>query len=128
MKMHMKKYKKEYVSSGILMTATLVLLIFLMQLWNLTPSVPIEYDGCDDMSSLVSAKMLLTQTWNLSCNRLGAPYSTVFYDFTVNMFHNFDLILLKIFVLISGNAAMAVNLQYLSSFFLVAIISYLVMR
>jgi len=128
MKTHMKKYKTEYVSMGILMTATLAILIFLFRLWELTPSVPIQYDGCDDMSLLVNAKMLATQTWNLSCDRLGAPYGTQFYDFTVNMFHNFDLILLKIFAIATGSPGMAVNLEYFSTFFLVAGISYFVMR
>jgi len=128
MKTHMKKYKTEYVSMGILMTATLAILVFLFRLWELTPSVPIQYDGCDDMSLLVNAKMLATQTWNLSCDRLGAPYGTQFYDFTVNMFHNFDLILLKIFVLATGSPGIAVNLEYFSTFFLVAGISYFVMR
>jgi len=128
MKVHIKRFKNEYVSIGILMTATLAILVFLFKLWEITPSVPIQYDGCDDMGLLVNAKMLATQTWNLSCDRLGAPYGTQFYDFTVNMFHNFDLILLKIFVLISGNPGIAVNLEYFSTFFLVAGISYLVMR
>ncbi|SEW07586.1 hypothetical protein [[Clostridium] fimetarium] len=128
MKAHIKKYKNEYVSIGILMTATLTILIFLFRLWEITPSVPIQYDGCDDMGILVNAKMLATQTWNLSCDRLGAPYGTQFYDFTVNMFHNFDLIVLKIFVLITGSPGIAVNLEYFSTFFLVAAISYMVMR
>jgi len=128
MKAHIKRYKNEYVSIGILMTVTLAILIFLFKLWELTPSVPIQYDGCDDMGILVNAKMLATQTWNLSSDRLGAPYGTQFYDFTVNMFHNFDLIILKIFVLLTGNPGIAVNLEYFSTFFLVAGISYLVMR
>jgi len=128
MRVHIKKYKNEYVSIGILMTATLAILVFLFKLWELTPSVPIQYDGCDDMSLLVNAKMLATQTWDLSCDRLGAPYGTQFYDFTANMFHNFDLILLKIFVLVTGSPGIAVNLEYFTTFFLVAGISYLVMR
>lgn len=128
MKTHFIKYKNEYISVGILMMTTLVLQILLLQLWKMSIAVPLEYSGSEGMSSLLNAKMFISQNWNLSCDRLGAPYSTQYYDLTSSMLHNFDLITLKIFSMLTGDAAVALNIQYLSTYFLIALISYLVMR
>lgn len=128
MKKHFKIYKNEYISVFILLITTLALLIVLLQLWNIDFTIPLKYDGLDETSTLVNAKLFSKQLWCMSTNSLGVPFSVEYYDFTVSVFHNFDLLTLKFFVMITGNAAVAFNLEFLSIFFLVAIISYFVMR
>lgn len=64
----------------------------------------------------------------MTSDRLGAPYSVQYYDFTSSMMHNAGLVIMKIFALITRDAAATMNLSYLSIFFIAGIISYFVMR
>ena len=125
---HFKKNKVEYISVAILLAMTFLIMIVAFKMWNMDITVPVAYEGGDEMGLLVNAKMLVQQGWCLSTNRLGAPFSGEYYDFTANVMHNFDLITLKIFAMISGNAAVAFNLEYFSIFVFAALISYFVMR
>ena len=125
---HFKRQWKEYVGVLIMWLVIGLVLIFGYKLWNLDLDVPMAYAGGDEMSILVQAKMLESQSWVLSSDRLGAPYGTTFYDFTSNMMHNTETVILKIFVMITGNAAAGVNLTFLSIFFMAGIISYFVLR
>jgi len=127
-KEHFKKNRVEYFSVAILLALTFIVMIVFFKLWNMDITVPTTYSGGDDAGLLVNAKMFTQQGWCLSTNRLGAPFSGDYYDFTANVMHNFDLITLKIFAMISGNAAVAFNLEFFSIFIFAALISYFVMR
>ena len=127
-KEHFKKNKVEYFSVAILLALTFLIMIVFFRLWNMDITIPTTYSGGDDAGLLVNAKMLTQQGWCLSTNRLGAPFSGEYYDFTANVMHNFDLITLKIFAMLTGNAAVAFNLEYFSIFIFAALISYFVMR
>ncbi len=125
---HFKKQWKEYVGVATVCIIVGLVLVFGYELWNLDLDIPMSYLGGDDMHILMQAKMLENQNWVLSCDRLGAPYGAAFYDFTSNMMHNVETVILKIFVMITGDAAAGVNLTFLSIFFLSGIISYFVLR
>ena len=127
-KQYFKKNKTEYISVTILLAMTFLIMILAFKMWNMDITVPAAYEGGDEMGLLTNAKMLVQQGWCLSTNRLGAPFSGEYYDFTANVMHNFDLFTLKIFAMISGNAAVAFYLEYFSIFVFAAIISYFVMR
>lgn len=128
MKEHFKKCKNEYISIAVLMLLTTVLLIHFMQLnrWNI--KVPFSYFCGDDMSILANAKSMIEQNWNMTADRLGAPYVASYYDFSSSVLHNFDLLTLKIFTMITKNAAASANLVFLSIIYFCSIISYFVMR
>ena len=100
----------------------------LMELSNCELNIPLFYMGGDDMGVIVNAKQFTEQFWNLTCDRLGAPYTIQYYDFTSSMMHNSGLFIMKIFAVITKDAAVAMNLTYLSIFFIAGIISYFVMR
>ena len=98
-----------------------------MDLGDFNLYIPMQYEGGDDMGVLVNAKQFTEQGWNMTSDRLGAPYTVQYYDFTSSMMHNAGLFIMKIFAVITGNAAAAMNLTYLSIFFMAGIISYFVM-
>ena len=70
---HFKRQWKEYVGVLIMWLVIGLVLIFGYKLWNLDLDVPMAYAGGDEMSILVQAKMLESQSWVLSSDRLGAP-------------------------------------------------------
>ena len=122
------KYKNEYISLAAITAAVTVLLVYVLQLWNMDINVPISYAGGDDFSLLTNAKTMTEQAWNLTADRLGTPYVASYYDFTSSVMHNFDLLTLKIFAMITRDAGSAMNLEYFSVFYLCAFISYFVMH
>lgn len=127
-KEYFKRNKAEYISVVILLAVTLLIMVLFYKMWDFNITVPITYEGGDETGTLINAKMFTEQTWVLSTDRLGAPYTAEYYDFTANVMHNFDMVTLKIFAMITGNAAVAFNLEFFSIFIFVALISYFVMR
>lgn len=122
------KYKNEYISIAILTAVVTLLIIYLLKIWNMDINVPVAYAGGDDMSLIANAKAMTEQAWNLTADRLGAPYITNYYDFTSSVMHNFDLFTLKIFAMVTGDAGVATNLEFFSVFFICAWCSYFTMR
>jgi hypothetical protein len=125
---HMRERWQDYASFLLMLIIVFGMMYHLMDLGNLELDIPMSYFGGDDMGVLVNAKMFTEQLWDMSSDRLGAPYSVQYYDFTSSMMHNSGLVVMKIFALITHNAAAAMNLEYLSIFFTAGIISYFVMR
>jgi hypothetical protein len=125
---HMRERWQDYASFLLMIIIIFGMMYHLMDLGNFELDIPMSYYGGDDMGVLVSAKMFTEQFWNMSSDRLGAPFGAQYYDFTSNMMHNVGLVVTKIFVVITQSAAAAMNLEYLSIFFTAGIISYFVMR
>lgn len=113
---HFKRQWREYAGVGAMCIIIGLVLIWGYKLWNFDINVPMAYAGGDEISVLMQAKMLESQNWVLSNDRLGAPYGTTFYDFTSNMMHNTETVILKIFVMITSDAAAAVNLCFYQYF------------
>lgn len=129
MQLYFKKHKNTYVGLGVLIVVTAALLVFLMHLRDATLSVPFEYSRTGNSGTYVNAKMMEDHFWVYSDGRLGADETVASsLKFENNNGHILDLAILKGFVFITGNAVLAVNLLYLSTFFLIAGISFLVMR
>ncbi|MDY5806826.1 MAG: hypothetical protein SPM04_04705, partial [Lachnospira sp.] len=124
---HFKKRWQDYCSFLLMIVIIFAMLYHLMDLIQLDINIPMSYYGGDDMGVLVNAKQFTEQGWNMTSDRLGAPYTVQYYDFTSSMMHNAGLFIMKIFAVITGNAAAAMNLTYLSIFFMAGIISYFVM-
>ncbi|MDD6844575.1 MAG: hypothetical protein PUE32_03295 [Clostridia bacterium] len=125
---HFKKRWQEYGSFLLMLMIIFAMLYHLMDLSHLDINIPMSYYGGDDMGVLVNAKQFTEQSWVMTSDRLGAPYTVQYYDFTSSMMHNAGLFIMKIFAAITGNAVAAMNLTYLSIFFMAGIISYFVMR
>lgn len=127
-KNHFGRCWKEYVSAAALIVLIMIFLIGGYELWRIDLSYPLQYEGGDDMSILVDAKMLQQQTWIYTTDRLGTPNGTTFTDFSANLLNNVGKIVLKIFVMMTQDIALASNLTYLSVFLFAGLISYFVMR
>lgn len=125
---HFKKNWQQYASFLLMILIILGMMYHLMDLGDMKLNIPMQYLGGDDMGVIVNAKMMVEQGWNMTSDRLGTPYSVQYYDFTSSMMHNAGLVIMKIFALITRDAAATMNLSYLSIFFIAGIISYFVMR
>lgn len=125
---YFKQKWQDYASFILMIVIILVMMFHLMELENCQLNIPLFYLGGDDMGVIVNAKQFTEQWWNLTCDRLGAPFTVQYYDFTSSMMHNVGLFIMKIFAVISHDAAVAMNLTYLSIFFIAGIISYFVMK
>ena len=125
---HFSKNWQEYVcfTGMLLIIFVAVYSKFNLNEWDM--SYPFEYNGGDDMSMLVDAKLLTEQFWKTETSRLGAPYGTQFYDFPANMLYYTGLAIMKIFAVFTNNAVLTLNLTYLSIFFISGAVSYIVMR
>ena len=125
---YFKEKWQDYASFILMIIIIFGLMYHLMELSNCELNIPLFYMGGDDMGVIVNAKQFTEQFWNLTCDRLGAPYTTQYYDFTSSMMHNSGLFIMKIFAVITKDSAVSMNLTYLSIFFIAGIISYFVMR
>lgn len=127
-KAHFNKRKFDYLSVAVILIAVTLLLSWIYK-WNkIDMSAPLYYGGGDEMSSLVNAKIYETSSDNLQTDRLGAPYGAQYYDFPASLMHNFDLLTLKICVFLTGDAVLGNNINLYLMFYLLALISYAVMR
>lgn len=127
-KNHFGRCWKEYASAAAVLLLITMVLVWGYGLWEKDLTYPLQYEGGDDMSMLVDAKLLQQQTWTFTTDRLGAPNGITFTDFSANLLNNVGKVILKIFVMITQNIALAANLTYLSAFLFAGLISYFVMR
>lgn len=126
----MKRCYKDVIAVTVMTILTALLLMYFYGVHKMDFSIPFGYDGTDTMSSLVTSKMIADTGWNFGTDRLAAPYG---WDNTTDIIagmHNADLLTMKVFVSIfgSGEIAKAVNLTFISAFFLIGWIAYLVLR
>lgn len=125
---HFQANWQQYGSFILMIVIITGMLCHIIDWRNFDLHIPMFYLGGDDMGVLVNAKQMVEQGWCYTCDRLGAPYTVQYYDFTANMLHNIGLFIMKIFAIITKEPAATVNLTYLSIFYMAGIISYFVMR
>lgn len=124
---HFQRRWQDYAAFLLMLVIIFGMMYHLMGLKNMKLNIPMQYLGGDDMSVIVNAKMMTEQSWDMTSDRLGAPYTVQYYDFTSSMMHNAGLVIMKMFALVTHDAAATMNLTYLSIFFIAGIISYFVM-
>lgn len=124
---HFQRRWRDYAAFLLMLVIIFGMMYHLMGLKNMKLNIPMQYLGGDDMSVIVNAKTMTEQSWDMTSDRLGAPYTVQYYDFTSSMMHNAGLVIMKVFAVITHDAAAAMNLTYLSIFFIAGIISYFVM-
>ena len=91
-------------------------------------SIPFCYTGGDELSSLVTAKLLEEQGWFWFNDRIGAPFNGNSLDFPANLLLNFDILVAKIISLFTSDAVVAVNLRYILIFPMCGISAFYVLR
>lgn len=115
-KLNMKHSKQSILAFLLMIFIIAVMLYQIYTMQDFRLDVPLFYDGGDDFGVLLVAKMLVQQPWCLSTSRLGVPFSADFYDFSSNCLNNVGRAIMKVFVMITQDAVMTVNLTYLSTF------------
>ena len=103
--------------------------IYLIWTLGLTSGVrfdaPFTYDG-DGLEYNLLTKTMIDAGWWLENPMIGAPYKFEMYDYAVG--NNFDLLIMKILSIFSGNYAVVMNVYYILGFFLTAFCSLYVFR
>ena len=106
--------------------AALAILVPVLQLWRAAWNVPFRYQG-DATYHLSVAKGLIDFGGASNNPALGAPFGQVIHDMPLGG-DRLHLVLLRVLGVITGDAAVTVNLFFVLSFPLVAVAALLVLR
>ena len=131
MKRVLKKYKWEFVAVAVLMLLVYATLAISLDFKNFDITMPIAYQGGDDFGTAYKHAKVVSDSgskWIYESDRLGAPYGAEYYDFMPDSLMNADVLFLRFFGLFSEDPVTVVNLTIVFLFFLIALISYFVMR
>jgi len=109
------------------MALALVGAIVVLELWNADQRVPFADTG-DATLNLILVKDAIDNPWYLENSRLGAPDGLELYDYPVVSGDTLNLVLLRVLAIGSGDPALAMNLFFLLTFPLTALIAFLVLR
>lgn len=101
---------------------------WVLQIWNASIDIPLTVSPGDQLFNLVLVKDVLQHGWDLTNPNLGAPLGQQLYDYPALSGDSFFMAIIKALGLFSTNPAVVVNVFYLSSFPLVAIVTYAVLR
>jgi len=102
-----------HVLTGFLVTG--LLLVYLFQLWDMSPRVPIVYAG-DGLLSLMSFQNMKEGFWYLKSSHLGFPFSQDLHDFPA-VADTTNLVFSRLLISVTGDISLTFNIQYLSSYF-----------
>lgn len=124
----LNKCYKDIIAVVVICIVTTIFLMHYYNIQNLDFSIPFRYTGTDEMSTLVEAKMVQETGWNTYTDRLAAPYGFDNANNIISGLHNFDTFTTKIFTMLTGSYACGVNYTFITAFYLIAIITYIVLR
>lgn len=124
---YFKKLDSKIAIAILTALSALFLTIILNQFYNIELDIPISNWGGDDTWTYKNAKTIADTGWLFYNPYLGAPFDTNYLGFPVMTTCNFDYFILKLLILLTGDYIVALNLQYILLFPLIAIISYFVM-
>lgn len=125
-----KKWYKDAIAVIFITFAVTVLLMHFLDLGGMDLTYPLDYYGGDEMSAFVSARFVQDSGWNFGTDRISAPDAR-YYNTTdiIAGLHNADVFFTKLFLLVTGGQiAKTVNFVYLSAFYLIAYVAYIVLR
>lgn len=98
----------------------------LLRIWDMPRRLP--FDTRSDATLISSmVKTMEERGWYLSQPRLGAPFGQQFYDFPHGG-ESFQLMAMKVLVLITGDWGLAINLYFFLGFGVLASVTFLVLR
>lgn len=128
MKKFILKAYKDIIVVVLMLGIMSALVYVLMDMKNFDLAYPMSYDGGDGMSYLANAVMFTEGNTVMETDRLGAPYGYAGYDFYASSVHNFDNMLLKILVDVTGQPVFALNILFLLLFPMISLSAYFVLR
>lgn len=125
-----KKWYKDAAAIVFITVAVTVLITHFLGLGGQDLTYPLDYSGGDEMSALVSARLVQESGWNIGTDKLMAP-DEYYYNTSdvIAGLHNADVFFEKVFLWITGGEiAKTINYVYLSAFYLIAYVAYFVLR
>lgn len=125
-----KKWYKDALAMLFITVAVTALLTHFLELSGQDLTYPLEYYGGDETSAFVSARFVQDSGWNFGTDRISAPDER-YYNTTdiIAGLHNADVFFTKFFLMITGGQiAKTVNYVYLSAFYMIAYVAYIVLR
>lgn len=123
----LRRHMSEVAAVAAVVASTAVGATLVLQLWDADLYVPFLYSQ-DANLHLMMVKGMLDNGWWLENQHLAAPLGQELYDFPLLSGDHLNVVLIKAFTVITGDAAAAVNLFFLATFPLVAISAYTVFR
>lgn len=121
----MDSIRKTFAAYAITIIASILILIWVMDLWRADLEIPFSYSG-DALFGSMIIKGMMENGWYLHNNLVGAPFGLDTYDFPGA--DNFNFLLIKIISMLSSNYAAALNLYFLLTFPLTALAAVFVFR
>jgi len=104
---------------------SLILVLFIFRIFGIEIGIPLNYTG-DGLVHYNFAKNIKDSGWWSTNPKLGAPLQQELYDFPLS--ENLNLVILKILTLLGFNWIMSVNIFYILTFALTALIGLYVMK
>lgn len=105
----------------------LLILAWVMELWNADLSIPLSYSR-DALDSAMVIKGLIDNGWFLHNEFVGMPSGLDLHDYPYQLTSNFHFLLIKLVSLFVSDYAVTMNLYYLLTFPLTTITSLFVFR
>ena len=119
-----KKWYKDAAALVFITLAVTVLIVHFLGLRGQDLTYPLEYKGGDEMSALVSVRLVQESGWNIGTDKLtaldGYYYNT---SDVIAGLHNADVFFEKLFLWITGG-----QVANLSAFYMIAYVAYFVLR
>lgn len=123
-----KKFYIDIITVIIMFIAVTLFLIHYYDINNLDFNIPFRYVGTDEICTLVEAKMVQETGWNVYTDRLAAPYGFDNANNIISGMHNADTFTTKLFTAMTGNYVAGINLTFISAFYFISLIAYIVLR
>jgi hypothetical protein len=113
--------------AGAAMVLALLGAALVLELWKADLGVPFTYTG-DGTLNLVLTKDTLENAWYFENPDLGAPSGQRLYDYPVINLESLNVLLFRILGVGTGDPALVMNLFFLLTFPLTALVAYYVLR
>jgi len=118
---------KAFFAYGLAIILCLIILIWIMQLWNADLNVPFRYsDSGDNYFGSMSIKGAIDNGWFIQNKYVGAPAGLNLNDYPGS--DNLQLVLVKYISLFFPRFGIALNLYFILAFFLTLLTSMFVLR
>lgn len=127
---YLKIHKFSILAIGAIISFFFWYFYFILKIHISTIRHVLAYTGFGDGLSgyMLYSKLISESGWIFHSDRLGAPFTADFYDFSICLQENIEVCLLKFFIFVNGDISVATNVLYLSLPLITAVVTYIVMR
>lgn len=121
-------FKKDLLISFGIFATCFILMYFVLGFFRFGLKTPYTYDGDDVNQWYMLAKLIKEKGWLVHNDRLGAPFGSDIYDFSGFYLMNFELLIVKLLVMVTRDIYVTMNVSLLINYSLCCSMAYLVLR